>query len=565
MQINGKKVMILGGYGLVGRAIVYEILKHEPAKIVITSLFQWEAEKAIEEFKDCGVPMHAEWGNIFSRFDFKDMSRDAILQDAGKRNIFLQDIMESLDEDILTNNTLYRLIEKHRPDILIDSVNSATSFAYQDIYSGYYSVKKELKKWDDTGEVPENFRFEMEKYLGTAYIPQLIRHIQVLYEATGRFGVSSYMKVGTSGTGGMGLNIPYTHSEERPSRVLLSKTSLAGAHSLLLFLMARSADAPNVKEIKPATAIAWKKIGYGEVMRRGRPIPLVDCEPEKALILGGALKREQRAEYKNLGENLKEVYIDTGENGIFSYGEFYTITGYGQMQFVTPEEIAFNVVTEIIGGNTGKDIIGALDASVMSSTYRAGYMRQAALEEMEELLKEHQTDSVAFENLGPPRLSKLLFEAHLLKLIGKTIDGVLEFSAAGLSQKAAEIIETDAKLRSKIISIGIPILMPDGKRILTGETMKIPPFKNFDELPVNDENLEDWTFNGWVDLRVKNLETWIGWLKQVKEYLASIDSDDSSSRYHHGISYWKPESELHAGKMAIWIFIHIDNGERIKG
>ena len=43
--------------------------------------------------------------------------------------------------------------------------------------------------------------------------------------------------MGTTGTGGMGLNIPYTHSEERPSRVLLSKSAMAGAQSMLLFLM----------------------------------------------------------------------------------------------------------------------------------------------------------------------------------------------------------------------------------------------------------------------------------------------------------------------------------------
>ncbi len=65
-----------------------------------------------------------------------------------------------------------------------------------------------------------------------------------------------YFKVGTSGTGGMGVNIPYTHSEERPSRVLLSKTAVAGAQTLLLFLLARTPGGPLVKEIKPTAAIA---------------------------------------------------------------------------------------------------------------------------------------------------------------------------------------------------------------------------------------------------------------------------------------------------------------------
>ena len=53
----------------------------------------------------------------------------------------------------------------------------------------------------------------------------------------------------------MGLNIPYTHSEEKPSRVLLSKSAVAGAHSMLLFLMARTPGAQLTKEIKPAAKI----------------------------------------------------------------------------------------------------------------------------------------------------------------------------------------------------------------------------------------------------------------------------------------------------------------------
>ncbi|GAB1431355.1 hypothetical protein MASR2M18_21900 [Ignavibacteria bacterium] len=57
----------------------------------------------------------------------------------------------------------------------------------------------------------------------------------------------------------MGLNIPFTHSEEQPSRVLLAKSAVAGAQTLLLFLMARTPDSPIVKEIKPSAAIAWKE------------------------------------------------------------------------------------------------------------------------------------------------------------------------------------------------------------------------------------------------------------------------------------------------------------------
>ena len=564
MEIRDKKVMILGGYGLVGRAVCRQILEEKPSQLIITSLFQAEAEETCSEFIHFGIPLFPVWGNLFVREELKDLSRAEIMGSPKYRGIILKDVLEVLDKDTLENSFLYKTIGKYQPDIIIDCVNSATALAYQDIYAGYYNVKKELNIWEETGAPGENLRTEMEKFLSTTYIPQLIRHIQILYEATRIYGVSSYIKVGTSGTGGMGLNIPYTHSEERPSRVLLSKTSLAGAHSLLLFLMARTPDAPNVKEIKPATAIAWKKIAFGEVMRRGKPIPLFDCPPDKAVTLGDKLKKDGDCECVELNDNLKAVFIDTGENGIFSYGEFYTITSYGQMQFVTPEEIARNVITEIKGGNTGRDIIGALDAAVMGSTYRAGYMRQFALEKMEKIAEEHNCDSVAFENLGPPRLSKLLYEAQLLKLAGVTMQGVMAFNPAQLSNKLAEIITGSAELRSKIISIGIPILMPDGRTLLRGPDMKIPVFKAQDELDITCDNLEEWAYNGWVDLRESNMIIWLDRLHQIDNALKSIDPQETSSLYHHGLDYWKTEEELHIGKLVTWIFIEEEKGARVK-
>ncbi|MBC8204687.1 short-chain dehydrogenase [bacterium] len=563
MQIKDKKVMIFGGFGLVGRAVCREILKNNPSQLIITSLYQEETEAACAEFPNTDIPLIPVWGNLFVREEFKDLPRPELMNNPKYRAVLLKDVLEVLDDDTLKNSYLYKVIEKYKPDIIIDCVNSATALAYQDIYTSYYNVKKQLDNWESNCDF-EIVRAEMEKFMGTTYIPQLIRHIQILYEAARKFGVSSYIKVGTSGTGGMGLNIPYTHSEERPSRVLLSKSSLAGAHSLLLFLMARTPDAPMVKEIKPATAIAWKKIGYGEIMRRGSPIPLFDCPPESGAILNDTIEADDEAGWEALNRNLKSVYIDTGENGIFSYGEFFAITEVGQMQFVTPEEIAFNVVHEIKGGATGRDIIAALDGAIMGPTYRSGYMRSYALEMMKKLGEEHDCDSVAFENLGPPRLSKLLYEACLLKKIGKTLKHTLALSPAILSDECEKLVKTDADLRSTIISIGIPILMPDGRTLLRGPAMKIPVFKGEHNLKVDDVNLEDWAYNGWVDLREVNMQTWLYRMNKIMKSLEAIDPEDTSSLYHHGLPYWDMEAELHIGRLVSWIFIHEEQGLRMK-
>jgi len=41
------------------------------------------------------------------------------------------------------------------------------------------------------------------------------------------------------------------------------------------------------------------------------------------------------------------VFINTGENGLFAAGDFALITALGQMQFITPEEIADAILAEL--------------------------------------------------------------------------------------------------------------------------------------------------------------------------------------------------------------------------
>src|SRR3989441_12661228 len=56
-------------------------------------------------------------------------------------------------------------------------------------------------------------------------MPELIRHVFLLNKAMVEVGTRLYLKIGTTGTGGMGLNIPYTHSEDKPSAQLITKTA----------------------------------------------------------------------------------------------------------------------------------------------------------------------------------------------------------------------------------------------------------------------------------------------------------------------------------------------------
>lgn len=566
MEVKGKKALILGGWGLVGQAVCKKMIEEKPAEMIILSLLKEQAEEAVEIMKkiDPSIKYVPEWGNIFVRDSLKDLTRQEILTNHQNREVLMHDVLDDLNQDILEHSFLSQVITKHKPDIIVDCVNSATALAYQDIFTSSIEVRKVLENVKKAEKQEESVS-AIERLLITQYTPQLIRHIQILYESMKRAKTKVYVKIGTSGTGGMGLNIPYTHSEEKPSRMLLSKSAIAGSHTLLLWLMARTPDAPITKEIKPTAAIAWKKIEYGEIRKGGKPVQLYDCPPEEAIPLRGKLKREMpKGPWKPLNDTLKKVYIDTGENGIFSYEEFTAITSRGQMEFITPEEIANVVLWEIKGGNTGHDIINALDNATMGPTYRAGYLRGSALQKMQRLQKEHKSDSVAFELLGPPKLSKLLYEAYLLKRCKFTMDEVLKHSPEFLSNCTQEIIRTDGKLRSEILSIGIPILLADGKKLLRGPEMKIPAYRGSNELEITPENIEKWAAEGWIDLRPENFKLWQERFKKIKEEIDSIPEDDTSSQYDRDREYWSETDEIEPGKIVGWLFLQEEQGLRMK-
>lgn len=557
MDIRGKNVLVLGGYGLVGQAVCKQLMAHQPARLVVASLKQDEALSAQATMQELYPNSITEivpvWGNIFVRHELKDLHPTEIYTEPSLRQKLIADTFNALDEEVLTASFLYLLItgqiEGGQPaDIVIDCVNTATGLAYQNIY------QKSQEAWKLTQD-PDAYSAEqhsdiLERLLIAQYTPQLVRHVQVLYQAFKEARTQAYIKVGTSGTGGMGLNIPFTHGEEKPSRVLLSKAAMAGAHSLLIFLLARTPDGPRiVKEVKPTAAIAWKAIEYGPVGVGRGVIELVDCPPEDALSINEALAKPTYG--TALGRPLQNVFIDTGENGVFSLDEFKAITTLGQMMFITPQEIARVVVDEIVGSSTGKDIVSALDASVMGPTYRAGFLRDAVLERMSQLEREHGVRSVAFEFLGPPRLSKFLFEAHLLELAYATMGAALKPTPEQLSERLWQEICDNHDLRARILSIGIAILLPDGLKMLRGPQVK-------------SQNAE----GGWVDLTPANMKRWQARLLAIIDHIGTeLDSHDSSSEINRtfpAARFWVEDHKFDIGEIAGWLFIHEEHGLREK-
>jgi hypothetical protein len=562
MQIKGSKILILGGFGLVGSAICRKLMEHEPKTIYISSLKKDEAELACDlmrkEYPKSSPKMFVpKWGNLFTRAEWKDIPFNDVVNNDDKRVEHIKDIFMDLNDEMLQRSSLYQLITDVKADLVIDCMNTATGIAYLDIYNSTIHALKEIEKEEFTQETAESV-------MASSYIPQLIRHIQILQSSLIESNAQMYFKVGTTGTGGMGLNIPYTHSEEKPSKVLMAKTAVGGAHTLLLYLMARTPQAPIIKEIKPAATIAWKKIAYGEVKRKGRPILLVDMKIESAIEAKGKFVFADTDGVIESKDTYKSVYVDTGENGLFSRGEFEAISALGQMEMVTPEEIAEYLVYEVRGGNTGYEIIQGLDATTLGPSYRAGMLRSVALNTVKKIEKDKGVDSVAFELLGPPRLSKLLYEGYLIRKIAGSMKKFTKMKPSEMSDKAMKLIKTNTDLRRQMLSIGLVVLLPDGKKYLRGKDVKVPTQRAEEFYPINKTNLDKWCAEGWVDLRESS---WKNWQKRIDKIVAQTKGmlgDTTGSRYYYTAEHWGNFDEFDEGKIVGWIFEHEDKGNRWK-
>jgi hypothetical protein len=555
LEIRDKTVMVLGGYGEVGIAISRQLLLYSPKQLIVTSLQETEAQAAVEELSREAAgscKLMPFYGNLFVRWSLKDIPPGELSALPENQRRVVDDNLSGLTKEILTSSTLYKVIVDYRPEIIVDCINTATALAYQNIYHCYKEICQGQHFSTDAKEQMNS----IYRLLSTVAIPPLVRHIQILYAAMKEAGTMLYLKVGTTGTGGMGLNIPFTHGEESPSRVLMTKTALGGAHTMLLYTLKSIPDWPIIKEIKPAAMIGWKGVGMGPVLKGGKPLPLYDCPYEKAFRLspGSVFNYKESKGGVSLEEGkISGVYIDTGENGVFSLDEFKLITALGLMEFVTPEEIAQMALLEIQGVSTGKDVISALRAAVMDPTYRAGFLREKAVKHMERFGHE----GVSYGFLGP-RVVKMISEAHLLKQCYGTMADVLQHSPDQLSESLDLWMRKSGNRPTEAISLGIPVLLPDGERILFAHRGVVDKGWEEDPWVITPENVDKWASQEWIDLRPKNMAKWLGRFKEIIQEDEKC-ANDTSSKIDRGCYFWARDEKnnilIDPGEVIAWVFI----------
>jgi hypothetical protein len=570
---------------MIGSQVVRQVARNlAPRRVVVASLYQQEVREAIDLFERefPAVPFVGFWGDVFLRAEWNKQDRRAsvtrghLLESALHRSELYADLFGELEE-AYRHSQLAQLILEHKPDVVVDSINTATAISYQDVYTASVVARNEFEALAERlaagvgqpgngagsgavaapGGPAEGAQRALELLLISQSVPQLVRHVLVIHRAMAEAGTRLYLKVGTTGTGGMGLNIPYTHSEDKPSAQLMTKTAIAFAHTGLLFLMARTPGGPVVKEVKPGAMVGYADITRRTIREHGQPVHLFESQNEplgERLVL-----RHPESAFQRLSK-LQMVVVDTGENGVFTKGEFEAITHQRQMEFITPEEIARHVVLEVRGSNTGFDVIAAIDSAVMNPTYRAGYVRHFALEEITRLERETNTHSVALGQLGPPELGKLLWEAHLLKLQCGTLSGVLEHSAEALARALFALVQSDANLRQTIVSVGLPVLTPDGQTLIRGPYIRIPEAPGSNSVALTAESRERWAAKGWVDLRPSNLERWRQRFTKMQREAHRLRGRGSAAITREAYL----GEEISAGAVVGWIFNNEEGGYRIK-
>jgi hypothetical protein len=230
------------------------------------------------------------------------------------------------------------------------------------------------------------------------------------------------------------------------------------------------------------------------------------------------------------------------------------------MEFVTPEEIAHNVVLEIKGSNTGVDVIAAIDSAIMVPSYRAGYLRGSAIEALRRLEHETNSNSIATGDLGPPKLTKLLYEVHLLKVKYHTLQAVVDAKPEEVSETLWRYLQRNHDLRNTIISIGVPVLPPEGNRLIRGPRINVPEYAGLPSLPVNDEAINDWADRGWIDLRPRNVERWQARFRKMLRSAQTIHRQGSAAIT---MEAYRSE-EIRIGEVVGWIFNNEEEGYRIK-
>lgn len=486
------KTILVLGVGQIGKAITRRIIEQKPEKIILHNLTKNESDNCCKYFsKYCkNIELISSYGNIFMPYEFNKLTN--MQEKLSCKDELLQFYYSDLGPDILKKSTLYKLVQKWHPDLIVDAINSGT------VLGNHYKPELILSKVSKSAQIDVNTSVSI---LLNDFVPKAINFVYSLKLAMEDFKVKKYLKISTTGLGGMGMNMPYTHGDTPKSSLsfaLMGKISAAGVLHQLLWNLSHTTNL-NISLLIPATFVGYDSTKFEPIETDVGLVKKIN-NPKKL-----RLKEGDTLEYsKGVSEEyLKFPVVRAGENHVYSLYELSALTAVGQMEAITKEEVA-NAAIEDICGQTKKNMLNYMDSGMLSSTFAGKTMVEKIKTELLNLMQENRTTSIATGNLGVT-VAKRLYELYMIKKVCKTVDDLKKIDIKELYDSIVQNLESDKGLIIEMLSLGLPIVT-ENENVYIGDYSLFPGKDS--NLTVTRERLEKWIQVGWVDLRAENILFW---------------------------------------------------------
>lgn len=486
------KTILVLGVGQIGKAITKKLIEQKPEKIILHNLTKKESLYCCEYFsKYCeNIELIPSYGDVFLPFEFNKLT--TIEEQLENKEELLNFYYSDLGSDILKKSTLYGLVQKWKPDLIVDAINSGT------VLGNHYKPELILSKVSHGAVIDVNTSAEI---LLNDFVPKAINFVYSLKLVMEDFKIKKYLKVSTTGLGGMGMNMPYTHGDTPKSSLsfaLMGKISAAGVLHQLLWNLSHTTH-HNISLLVPATFVGYDSVKFEPIETDVGLVKKIN-NPKKLKLKSG-----KQLEYSSGISNdyLEFPVVRAGENHVYSLYELSALTSIGQMEAITKEEVATAAVEDICG-KTRKNLLGYMDAGMLGSTFAGKSMVEKIKTEIKNLMQKTNSTSIATGNLGVT-VAKRLYELYMVKQVCKTVDELRFVDIKKLYELIVEKLENDKNLMIEMLSLGLPIVTEDDN-IYIGE-YSLYPDKDCD-LTITSERLEKWIQVGWVDLRIENILFW---------------------------------------------------------
>ncbi|MHC4549398.1 MAG: hypothetical protein ACYTEZ_11540 [Planctomycetota bacterium] len=621
------RVLCLGGAGQTGREICRQLAARGVETIIVHDLDHRRAEEAVEALEadrrgGARTTFVASAGDVFhparlGTWEFVSaegpVSRVCRETAGGHTPAESADVLESLlatrlgtfTPEVVRESLIWNLVEAYRPQVVVDTINTATVLGYGSdiIHSGraiaalVHRIFGALRTGAEdslriadldarieslatldarsmTADLTEVLRtsLHMTAFLDTASMIRYVQCLHALFAGDSETAVPEfqrYVKVHTTGLGGMGFNIRYTHGdtgEPGLSTKLLGKVCATGSFMQLLLTLAHTPGC-DVRVVVPATVVGWVQPPDAIIHGPGdAALPLVDSR-ELVPCDGSFSLRQALADAPgrvvNTGEKLEIPYLSSGENKPYAREDVTTITALGQMGCVTKEEVA-RATLECIEGDSRYDVLTAIDSALLLPTQTAAVERDRLLRQCARRTEDgYRLPSVSVGNLGPTT-AKQLYEIEIIRAGFETVERVVrEADETQMALRACSYILEDregAILRRQILSLGIPIFLrkgPDRCGLLLGNRLLFPDAADREALErplsADDDTVQAWLAQGWVDLTGPRMKWWHARFRDVRE---ALDRDQAVSR-----NWFNPREPFGAGQFLAYLY-SISGGQR---